>query len=96
MIVDVAIAGGGPGGCAAALSLRAFAPSLSVALIEATKYDAPRIGETLPPPARALLEHVGVWETFLAQSHRPVYGTSSAWGAPSPSCLACWRRAVVC
>ncbi len=85
MKVDVAIVGGGPGGCAAALSLRAFAPSLSVVLIEASRYDTPRIGETLPPPARALLEHLGVWEAFLAQGHRPVYGTSSVWGAPSPS-----------
>lgn len=82
---DVAIVGGGPGGCATALSLRAFAPSLSIVLIEASRYDAPRIGETLPPPARALLEHLGVWESFLAQAHRPVYGTSSVWGAPSPS-----------
>lgn len=82
---DVAIVGGGPGGCATALSLRAFAPSLSVALIEASHYDTPRIGETLPPPARALLEHLGVWEVFLAHGHRPVYGTSSVWGEASPS-----------
>jgi flavin-dependent dehydrogenase len=81
---DVVIVGGGPGGCAAALSLRAFAPSLSVLVIEPSSYDAPRIGETLPPPARALLEHLGVWTSFLAQGHRPVYGTSSAWGSESP------------
>jgi 2-polyprenyl-6-methoxyphenol hydroxylase-like FAD-dependent oxidoreductase len=80
MITDVVIVGGGPGGCAAAISLRGFAPSLSVTLVEASRYDVPRIGETLPPPARPLLEHLGVWEAFCAQGHRPVYGTSSAWG----------------
>ena len=26
-----------------------------------------------------------MWEAFVAQGHRPVYGTSSVWGAPSPS-----------
>ena len=34
MQYDVAIAGGGPGGCATALSLRAHAPSLSVAIVK--------------------------------------------------------------
>jgi 2-polyprenyl-6-methoxyphenol hydroxylase-like FAD-dependent oxidoreductase len=85
MNIDVAIVGGGPGGCAAALSLRSFAPSLSVVLIEASHYDTPRIGETLPPPARALLEHLGVWDAFLAAGHRPVYGTTSVWGGAAPS-----------
>lgn len=85
MKVDVAIVGGGPGGCTAAISLRAFAPSLSVTLVEASRYDVPRIGETLPPPARPLLEHLGVWEAFREQGHRPVYGTSSAWGGEGTS-----------
>src|SRR5262245_7627115 len=78
---DVAIVGGGPGGSATALSLLAHAPSLTVALIEASSYDAPRIGETLPPPARDILEHLDVWEAFRAQGYREVYGTSAAWGA---------------
>ena len=64
MTFDVAVVGGGPGGSATALALRAHAPSLSVALIEASRYESPRIGETLPPPARQMLEHLGVWEAF--------------------------------
>jgi flavin-dependent dehydrogenase len=81
---DVAIIGGGPGGAATALSLRAHAPALSVVLIEASRYEAPRIGETLPPPARAMLEHLNVWEDFRTQRHAEVYRTTAVWGAAVP------------
>jgi flavin-dependent dehydrogenase len=77
---DVAIVGGGPGGSATAIALRAHAPSLSVVLIEASRYETPRIGETLPPPARQILEHLAVWEAFRAQGHREVHGTRAVWG----------------
>ncbi len=82
--LDVAIVGGGPGGSAAALSLRSHTPSLSVVLIEATRYESFRIGETLPPPVRPILEHLGVWEAFRAQRHREVHGTTAVWGAAVP------------
>jgi 2-polyprenyl-6-methoxyphenol hydroxylase-like FAD-dependent oxidoreductase len=78
---DVAIVGGGPAGSATALSLRARVPSLSVVLIEASHYEVVRIGETLPPPVRTILQHLGVWEAFRNQRHREVYGTTSAWGS---------------
>lgn len=78
---DVAIVGGGPGGSATALSLRTHAPDLSVVLIEASHYNEIRIGETLPPQVRPILEHLGVWDAFRKQGHREVYGTTSAWGS---------------
>ena len=78
---DVAIVGGGPAGCAAGLSLRSHASGLSAVLCEASAYDGPRIGETLPPPARRILEHLGVWESFRRQGHREVHGTAAAWGS---------------
>lgn len=81
---DVVVVGGGPGGCAAALALRAHAPGLAVALVEATEYAEPRIGETLPPPAASLLRHLGVWDAFAAQGHRAAYGTAAAWGDSEP------------
>lgn len=81
---DVVIAGGGPAGSATALALRARAPSLSVVLIESSRYETVRVGETLPPPARTLLAHLGVWEAFRSQAHREVHGTSAAWGADQP------------
>ena len=82
---DVAIIGGGPGGSATAISLRAHAPSLSVVLIEASHYDGVRVGETLPPPARAILDHLKVWDKFYRLSPREVFGTSAAWGSTSPA-----------
>jgi flavin-dependent dehydrogenase len=81
---DVAIVGGGPAGSAAGLSLRAHAPALSVALLEASAYDTPRLGETLPPLARRLLEHLGIWDAFQQQTYRETHGTAAAWGSPVP------------
>jgi len=78
---DIVILGGGPAGAAAALSLRSHAPSLSVALVEQTSYDAPRVGETLPPTVQSVLEQLGVWETFVEEGHVAAYGTCSAWGS---------------
>jgi len=83
-VTDVVIAGGGPAGCACALALRAHAPSLSVSLLEASRYVTPRIGETLPPIARGVLEHLGVWQPFVEQGHRESYGTVAAWGSAIP------------
>jgi flavin-dependent dehydrogenase len=81
---DVVIVGAGPAGCAAGLSLRSHAPSLDVALVEASDSQEPRVGETLPPPARGMLVHLGVWEAFQRQGHREVHGTSAAWGGAEP------------
>jgi len=82
---DVAIIGGGPGGSATAISLRAQAPSLSVVLIEASQYDGVRVGETFPPPARSILDHLKVWDEFCRLSPCEVFGTSAAWGSTIPA-----------
>ncbi len=79
---DAFIVGTGPAGCAAALSLADFAPELRVCLIGTAVQDA-GIGETVPPPVRPMLEHLGVWEEFLADRHCASYRTLSAWGSPS-------------
>jgi hypothetical protein len=39
---------GVPGDCETALPLRSHAPSLAVVLLEASAYEPPRLGETLP------------------------------------------------
>jgi flavin-dependent dehydrogenase len=83
-MTTVRIIGGGPAGCACALALRAHAPSLPVEIVEASDYSTPRIGETLPPLARGVLEHLGVWDAFVAQGHRTSFGTVSAWGSATP------------
>jgi flavin-dependent dehydrogenase len=78
---DVLIVGGGPAGTALALEL-VRRGSLSVVVVERTSYDLPRIGETLSPGARGLLDHLGVAQAFDAGGHLPAYGTSAAWGGP--------------
>jgi len=78
--VDVLIAGAGPAGCAAAVSIAKFAPLLRVCLVDGTDVDAPRIGETVPPPIEPILQHLALWDRFLADSHLPSYRTISAWG----------------
>ena len=81
---DVAIIGGGPAGAATAISLRQHAPALSVLLIEASRYDTHRIGETLPPPTRSLLEHLHLWQDFGNLGAREVFATNAIWGAAKP------------
>jgi flavin-dependent dehydrogenase len=79
---DVLIAGAGPAGCAAAISLADFAPKLSIGLVDAAAADAARIGETVPPPIKPILQHLGLWPAFARDGHCASYRTLSAWGAP--------------
>lgn len=78
---DVVIVGGGPAGCAAALTLRRYS-TLSVVVVEQGDYHAPRVGETVPPSIQPLLGYLGVWEPFVAAQHLPAHGTCAAWGSP--------------
>jgi 2-polyprenyl-6-methoxyphenol hydroxylase-like FAD-dependent oxidoreductase len=79
---DVLIAGAGPAGAATAISLADFAPKLRVGIADAPSADALRVGETVPPQIKPLLEHLGVWPAFAADRHRPSFRTASAWGGP--------------
>jgi flavin-dependent dehydrogenase len=94
-IVDVAVLGAGPAGCAAALTLAR--ERRSVALVDrlpampagrvaaASPPPYPRqAGETLLPAARAPLAALGLWERFAGGGHRPSPGVVSAWGGPEP------------
>jgi flavin-dependent dehydrogenase len=77
--VDVAIIGGGPAGAAAALTLRRHAPGLRVLVLEAGRYEAPKLGEVLPALARGLLEQLGVMPSFEAAGFVPGRAVDSAW-----------------
>ncbi len=80
---DVAIVGGGPAGAATALALRSDSPDLSVTLVEMSDYSAMRIGETVHPSFRSLLEHLDVADRFEKDGHVEAFGTCAAWGQPS-------------
>jgi flavin-dependent dehydrogenase len=82
-VYDVAIAGGGPAGAAAAIALTRA--GLRVLLADAGSARVPRngkykVGEGLPPSARHLLRDLGVHERVLADGHRPCHGTLAYWG----------------
>lgn len=77
---DVVIIGGGPAGSAAALTL-AKRPDISVAILERETYQRPKVGESLSPGVRSLLEYLGVWDTFEATHPIKMLGNEAAWGS---------------
>ena len=77
---DVAIVGGGPAGCATALALRRCGVP-RVLLVEAEEYRGDRVGESVPPDTRLVLEELGVFDAFAADGHAPCLGSCSSWGS---------------
>lgn len=73
------MAGGGPAGSAAALTLARA--GRGVLLVEKSPRETFKVGEGLPPAARPLLRQLGLLELFDADSHLPSYGNQSAWGS---------------
>jgi flavin-dependent dehydrogenase len=80
---EIVVLGGGPAGAATALALARC--GRDVLLLEATRFDGPRFGETLPPEANPLLRRLGVWDAFLATLPLMSPGLVSAWGSPHPA-----------
>lgn len=80
-MLDAVILGGGPAGCAAAISLRQLRPSLKIAMVEATDFAEWRVGETLAPAAHELLRGLGCWEQFCEENFVESFGTCAAWGS---------------
>ncbi|HVE85711.1 MAG TPA: tryptophan 7-halogenase [Myxococcales bacterium] len=76
---DAVIIGGGPAGAATAIALARR--GLTAAIVERDGAPRPRVGETLPPSARAPLEALGVWPRFAAAGHEPAAGNRSCWGS---------------
>ena len=82
---DVLIAGGGPAGCAAALTLvRAGAKVALVAPMGSSDW---RVGESLAPTARPLLERLGVLGRLAVDGHAPCYGNLAVWGRDAPTAV---------
>jgi flavin-dependent dehydrogenase len=79
---DVAVVGAGPAGSATARRLARS--GCRVVLLERSRFDAPRVGESLAPSTNALLAELGVWPRFTGLHPLPSYGTRSAWGGSEP------------
>src|SRR5271167_3730001 len=77
---DVVVLGAGPAGCATALSL-AKAGISQVLLVEPARDGDLRVGESVPPDIRILLDELGLWDEFLADDHETCLGSCSSWGA---------------
>lgn len=75
---DVAIAGGGPAGAAAATLLAQ--EGLRVLLADGSSTRCDKIGEGLPPSSKSLLRELGVADAVFSDGHRRSHGTVSAWG----------------
>jgi flavin-dependent dehydrogenase len=77
--VDVCIIGGGPAGTATALTLARYTKH-SVLLVEASRYEAMRVGETVSAGIVPLLSYLGAGSILTQAVTVPAYGTAGAWG----------------
>ncbi len=75
---DVVVAGGGPAGSAAAMTL---ARSGRHVLLADAGTGQPKVGESLPSAARVLLDDLGAGQGLLRTGHRACYANLSAWGS---------------
>jgi flavin-dependent dehydrogenase len=79
-LFDVIILGGGPGGTAAGMTLLKR-DGVNVAVVEASNYTSPRIGESLTPGVRPLLEYLDIWQRFQSEQSLESFGSQAAWGS---------------
>ncbi|HTI70229.1 MAG TPA: NAD(P)/FAD-dependent oxidoreductase [Candidatus Limnocylindria bacterium] len=75
---DIIIVGGGIAGASCALALARG--GMPVSLVEAEPAAQWKIGETLGPESRPVLQALGVWDRFTQAGHLPCHGNASAWG----------------
>ncbi len=74
---DLIIIGGGPGGCAAAIS--SATAGLRTVLVERLTFPRHRPGETLPPGVEPLFRQLGVWEEIECAGFIRHLGQRVAW-----------------
>ena len=78
---DVVVIGGGPAGCAAAIT--AAQKGLDVVLVERLVFPRDRPGETLPPGVEPLFRQLGVWEEVESAGFIRHPGQWVAWAGES-------------
>jgi flavin-dependent dehydrogenase len=74
---DVAILGGGPSGASAAIALAKH--GLAVLVLERSRYDNLRIGETVPPQATQWLQQLGILNVLDSVPSRVAPGVVCLW-----------------
>ena len=79
---DLAIAGAGPTG--SVLALLAARAHYRVLLVEKSRFDKPRLGETAPPELRPVLTRVGLEHLLQAPFSRDAPEVLSVWGSDEP------------
>jgi flavin-dependent dehydrogenase len=76
---DVVVAGAGPSGCAAAITLARL--GVRVLLVNGSRKPRYWSGESLPPGAGELVGSLFGADILTAPSHQVAYGTRSIWGS---------------
>jgi flavin-dependent dehydrogenase len=79
---DITIAGGGPAG--SILALLAARAGYRILLVEKSRFDKPRFGETAPPELRRALAHVGLEHLAQVPFCRDAAEVLSVWGSDEP------------
>jgi flavin-dependent dehydrogenase len=79
---DVLIAGAGPAGAVAARILARA--GRRVLLIDDSRPDLPKVGESLPGATRPILQNLDALTVLESGSHLPCYGNVSIWGSERP------------
>jgi flavin-dependent dehydrogenase len=76
----VTIVGGGVAGCATALALVRRGIT-NVTVVDDLSNRQTRVGESIPPDTRVLLQRLGIWSDFVMQKHASCLGSCASWGA---------------
>jgi flavin-dependent dehydrogenase len=80
-VIDVFVAGDGPAGAAAALTLARAGRRVALAHRARARF---KIGEALPGGVRPILRDLGVWDAFAAAGHLPSFANRTVWGGDAP------------